>query len=364
MISQNYTVEVNPIDFSPTRVPRLSNPFPPIVQVKPRTTAELNAANPCIVGHAFSNETPHMDTWQVSYERQLAATLMAEVVYVGSRGHNLVWINNPNEVQPGPGTQASRRLIPALSNVSTIVQSESTNKSWYNSLQTKLLKRYSSGVQFLLSYTLSKSEDLAGSAASGGGAVGGPQSITLFEESRGPSGFDQRHRLVLSYVWDLPLGKDHKLASGSIGNALFGNWQFSGIATYASGRPFTVFLNTGVNNGASSWPDQIGDGRLDDPSVNLWFDINAFRAPTPNTYGNSPRGVLTAPPTKTVDISLARRFPIGDRIKLQFRAEAFNLFNTPQFGFPNANIGSATAGRITTTVGDNRQMQFALKLDF
>ena len=364
LISQNYTVEVNPIDFSPARVPRLSNPFPPIVQVKPRTTAELNAANPRIVGHAFSNETPHMDTWQVSYERQLAATLMAEVAYVGSRGHNLVWINNPNEVQPGPGTQASRRLIPALSNVSTIVQSESTNKSWYNSLQTKLLKRYSSGVQFLLSYTLSKSEDLAGSAASGGGAVGGPQSITLFEESRGPSGFDQRHRLVLSYVWDLPLGKDHKVASGSIGNALLGNWQFSGIATYASGRPFTVFLNTGVNNGASSWPDQIGEGRLDDPSVNLWFDINAFRAPTPNTYGNSPRGVLTAPPTKTVDISLARRFPIGDRVKLQFRAEAFNLLNTPQFGFPNANIGSATAGRITTTVGDNRQMQFALKLDF
>jgi len=365
LISQNYTVETNPTDFSPSRVPLLSNPFPPIVQVKPRTTAELNAANPRIVGHAFSNETPHMDTWQVSYERQLASTLMAEVAYVGSRGHNLVWINNPNEVQPGPGTQASRRLIQALSNVGTIVQSESTNKSWYNSLQTKLLKRYSSGVQFLLSYTLSQSEDLAGSAASGGGAVGGPQSITLFEQSRGPSGFDQRHRLVLSHVWDLPFGKDHTLASGTIGNALLGNWQFSGIATYSSGRPFTVFLNTGVNNGAPSWPDRIGDGRLDNPTVDLWFDTSAFRAPTPNTYGNSGRGVLNAPPTKTVDVSLARRFPImGDRFKLQFRADAFNLLNTPQFGFPNANIGAPTAGRIASTVGDNRQMQFALKLDF
>lgn len=365
LISQNYTVETNPTDFSPSRVPLLSNPFPPIVQVKPRTTAELNAANPRIVGHAFSNETPHMDTWQVSYERQLASTLMAEVAYVGSRGHNLVWINNPNEVQPGPGSQASRRLIPALSNVGTIVQSESTNKSWYNSLQTKLLKRYSSGVQFLLSYTLSKSEDLAGSAASGGGAVGGPQSITLFEKSRGPSGFDQKHRLVVSHVWDLPFGKNHKLASGTIGNALFSNWQFSGIATYSSGRPFTVFLNTGVNNGAPSWPDRIGDGRLDNPTVDLWFDTSAFKAPTPNTYGNSGRGVLNAPPTKTVDVSLARRFPImGDRFKLQFRADAFNLLNTPQFGFPNANIGSPTAGRIASTVGDNRQMQFALKLDF
>lgn len=75
--------------------------------------------------------------------------------------------------------------------------------------------------------------------------------------------------------------------------------------------------------------------------------------------------MLNAPPTRTVDVSLARRFPIlGDRVQLQFRAEAFNVLNTPQFGFPNASIGSPTAGRITSTVGDNRQMQFALRLDF
>jgi len=196
--------------------------------------------------------------------------------------------------------------------------------------------------------------------------VGGPQSVTLFDESRGPSGFDVKHRFVLSYVWDLPFGKGHSLADGTLGNALFGNWQFSGIVTLSTGRPFTVFLNTGVNNGAPSWPNRTGDGKLDDRGPDLWFDINDFAAPPANTYGNSGRGVLYAPGVKTFDVSLSRRFPIKGSTSVQFRVDSFNLFNTPQFGFPNQNIGSPTAGRITTLqdgIG-NRQLQFALKLDF
>ena len=190
-----------------------------------------------------------------------------------------------------------------------------------------------------------------------------PQSITLFDQSRGPSGFDVKHRFVLSYVWELPFGEGRRWAPGGLGKAVLGDWQFSGIVTLSTGRPFTVFLNTGVNNGATSWPNRIGDGRLDSPTPDQWFDVTAFVAPPPNTYGNSGRGILYGPGTRTLDLSLAKRIPIRN-FRLQFRADAFNLLNTPQFGFPNANIGSATAGRITTTVGDNRQMQFALKLDW
>jgi hypothetical protein len=365
-ISQNYSTETNPLDFSPSRVPRLQNPFPAVSPVKPGTTAELNAANPRVIGHGYSNETPHMESWQVSYERQITNSLMTEIAYAGSRGSNLIWAFNPNEVQPGLGSQASRRLIQPLSNLSNMTQFDPTNSSSFNSLQVKLVKRYSAGLQFLLSYTFGKSLDHAGAPASGGGAVGGPQSVTLFEQSRGPSGFDVKHRFVLSYVWDLPFGEGHKLASGGIGNALLGDWQFSGIVTLSTGRPFTVFLNTGVNNGAPSWPDRIGDGRLDNPTVDRWFDIDAFRAPTPNTYGSSGRGVLYAPGVQTLDASLTRRFQLKGRFRLQFRADAFNLLNTPQFGFPNANIGSPTAGRITSLQPDigNRQMQFSARLDF
>jgi hypothetical protein len=291
---------------------------------------------------------------------------MTEIAYAGSRGSNLIWAFNPNEVQPGLGSQASRRLIQPLSNLSNMTQFDPTNSSSFNSLQVKLVKRYAAGLQFLMSYTFGKSLDHAGAPASGGGAVGGPQSVTLFERSRGPSGFDVKHRFVLSYVWDLPFGEGHGLASRGIGKALFGDWQFSGIVTLSTGRPFTVFLNTGVNNGAPSWPDRIGDGRLDNPTVDRWFDVDAFRAPTPNTYGSSGRGVLYAPGVQTVDASLTRRFPLKGRFRLQFRVDAFNLLNTPQFGFPNASIGSPTAGRITSLQPDigNRQMQFSVKLDF
>ena len=362
-ISQNYSVETNPLDFSPSRVPRLSNPFPPIVPVKPQGTAALNAANPLVFGHAFSNETPHMDTWQVSYERQLTNTLMTEVAYAGSKGSNLIWVGNINEVQPGPGTQASRRLIQPLSNVVTINYFDTNNRSIYHGLQVKVNQRFSRGLQYLASYTFGKSLDYAGSPASGGGAVGGPQSVTLFEQSRGPSGFDVKHRFVLSWVWALPFGADHGLARSGLLKPILQDWQFGGIVTLSTGRPFTVFLNTGVNNGAPSWPDRIGDGRLDKPTVDLWFDPTAFAAPAPNNYGTSGRGVLYAPGTQTVDVTLSRTFPIN-RFRVQFRADAFNLFNTPQFGFPNQNIGSPTVGRITTTLGDNRSMQFALKLDF
>jgi hypothetical protein len=363
-ISQNYSVETNPLDYSPSRVPRLSNPFAPIQQIKPRTTAELNAANPRILGHGFENQTPSMQTWQVSYERQITQTLMGEIAFVGSKGSHLVVCFNPNEVQPGPGSQASRRLLQPLANMNNIVQCDPRNRSSYNSLQTKLLKRFSGGLQFLASYTFGKSLDYGPSAASGGGEVGGGQTVTRFDLWRGPSGFDVRHRFVLSYVWDLPFGENRRWATRGLGEAVFGNWQFSGIVTLATGRPFTVLLNTGVNNGAPSWPNRIGDGKLSDPSVNLWFDIADFVAPPPNTYGDSGRGILNAPGQKTVDVSLAKRIPLKSRVTLQLRADAFNLLNTPQFGFPNRNIGAPTAGRITTTVGDNRQMQFAAKVDW
>jgi hypothetical protein len=96
----------------------------------------------------------------------------------------------------------------------------------------------------------------------------------------------------------------------------------------------------------------------------MWFDPLAFEAPPPNTYGDSGRGVLYAPGTQTVDVSLSRTFALWKTLRLQFRADAFNLFNTPQFGFPNSAIGSPTAGRITTTIADNRSLQFAVKLDW
>ncbi len=174
-----------------------------------------------------------------------------------------------------------------------------------------------------------------------------------------------KHRAVLSYVWDLPWGSGRKwLNRGGPLAALLGDWQFSGITTFTTGRPFTVFLNTGVNNGAPSWPNRIGSGTLANPTVDQWFNTADFVAPPPNTYGSSGRGVLYAPGHTNFDASLAKRVPIKGSVKVQLRVDAFNLFNHPSFGFPNPNIGSPTAGKITTTLNDNRILQLAAKLEF
>jgi hypothetical protein len=344
----------------------ISRPFPTPVQFKPTTTAALNAVTPAptIIAHEFSNLTPYAQSYSLNIERALTRSVVLEVGYAGSRGIHIPVFFNVNEVQPGSGSLPSRRLIQPLNNIATLNIAQYRNSSSYNSLQTKLVKRFSGGSNFLFSYTFGRSLDYGGSPASGGGAVGGAQTYTNVKAGRGPSGYDVKHRAVFSSVYEVPFGKGKRWLSGGPLSFILGGWQTTGIVTATTGRPFTVFLQNGVNNGAPSWPNRIADGRLDNPTTDKWFDVNAFVAPSPNTFGNSSRGVLNAPGNFNVDGSLAKSFALTEKLRFQFRFEAYNLFNTPYFGFPNANIGSPTAGQIRTTLADNRSLQGALKIEF
>jgi hypothetical protein len=363
-ISQNVSHETNPLDFS--RVRTIADPFPPIVPVQPRTTAELIAANPRVSGHSFENETAYAEQWHLGIDRQLFASILLELEYVGSASKHLVLCYNPNEVQPGPGSQDSRRLLQAIANVNNMLQCDPRNRSTFHAGTLKLQKRFSNGVQFLVSYTYGKSLDYGSSAASGGGAVGNGQTITNMDAWHGPSGFDTRHRAVISYVYELPFGTGRRWMSepGGLLQGIVGGWQLSGITTLTTGRPFSVSLQTGVNNNAPSWPNRIGSGKLDDPTVDLWFNPADFVAPPPNTYGDAGRGILYAPGHVNFDASLAKRFAVAGGSNVEFRWDAFNVFNHPGFGFPNSAIGNPSAGRISTTIVDNRSMQFALKVTF
>ncbi|MDX2151818.1 MAG: carboxypeptidase regulatory-like domain-containing protein [Bryobacteraceae bacterium] len=338
----------------------IDNPFPAIAPVKPRTTAELVAANPRVLGHSFDNETPSMLTWNLNIQQQLGQTVLAEVAYAGSQGKHLPLALDFNPVTPGPASvpQIDRRLVRALGNHNPI-QIDPRNSSTYHGLMLKLDKRFSGGLQGMVSYTFSKNLDYGGSVASGAGAVGGPQHPLLLGQARGPSGFNVPHRLVSNFVWELP-GKGMKGPAGW----LIGGWQANGILTLSSGRPFTVFLQNSVTNGAGGWPDRIASGKLDDPKRELWYDPNAFRRPDSIRFGNAGRGILNAPGTRTFDGGFAKNFRVTESSRVQFRIEAFNLFNTPQWGFPNQNFDSPTAGQITSTVGDNRSVQMALRFDF
>ena len=365
VISQNVQHETNPLN-QMAGVRTIADPFPPIVPVKPTTTAELIAANPRVAGHSYENETAYAEQWHLGIDRQLFAALLLEVGYVGSASKHMVLCYNPNEVQPGPGSQNSRRLLQPISSVTNMLQCDPRNRSTFHAGTLKLQKRFSNGYQFLVSYTYGKSLDYGASAASGGGAVGGGQTITNMDAWKGPSGFDTRHRAVISYVYELPFGsgRAYMADSGAVMQGLVGGWQLSGITTLTTGRPFSVSLQAGVNNGAPSWPDRIGSGKLDDPTVDLWFNTADFVAPPQNTYGNAGRGILYGPGHVNFDTSLSKRFASGGGSTVEVRWDVFNLFNHPGFGFPNSAIGNPSAGRITNTIVDNRSMQFALKFNF
>src|SRR6476620_1505304 len=126
-ISQNVSFATNPTDFSTIRT--IDDPFPAIVQVKPRTTAELQAANPRVLGHSFENETPYAEQWHLGIERRVLAAMAVELTYAGSAGKHLVLCYNPNEVQPGIGTQESRRLIQPLNRLNNMLQCDPRNRS-------------------------------------------------------------------------------------------------------------------------------------------------------------------------------------------------------------------------------------------
>lgn len=355
-------IPVNPTNFS--SIPTINQPFPAVAPLQPITTAELNAANIGILGHSFQNQTPSMMTWNIDVQRQINSTLMAEVAYAGSHSIHLNYGWGPNEVQPGTGSTASRRLLQPIANISSYTQFDPRNSSLYNGLSAKLEKRLSSGLQFMGAYTYSKNLDYGGSAASGGGAVGNPQTVTNLTAGRGPSGFDVKHRFIANYLYELPFGKGKRLLNHGPLAWIAGGWALNGITTMQTGRPFSVSLATGVNNGAPSWPNRIGPGTLANPDRALWFNPADFAAPPSNTYGNVARGVLYGPSQVNQDLSFVKNNVIHERFAVQFRLDTFNLTNTPFFGFPNAAIGSPTVGQITSTNTDSRDLQLALKVTF
>ena len=119
-----------------------------------------------------------------------------------------------------------------------------------------------------------------------------------------------------------------------------------------------------MNTGGASRPNRVGDGSLDARTVSRWFDTSAFTSPPAFTYGDAGRNILDGPGRKNVDFSVFKDFRITEDTRVQFRAEFFNLTNTPQFDLPNATIGSGPAGTISSIIGIPRQIQFGLKVAF
>lgn len=367
----------------------INNPFPMgAVTLDPNalmTTAGVNNLHPAIVSHSLTNKTSSMQTWSLGIERQALGGVF-EIGYAGSHSVHIGYGYNPNEVQPGTTSTASRRLIQSLNNVSTWVQVDPINAGNYNSLQTKYTKRFSHGLTALMNYTYAKSLDYGGSVASGGGSAGNPQTITNLRAGYGASGFDVKHRFVSSVTYELPFGGGRAYLQHGVMSHVLGGFEFDAITTYSSGVPFTVTMNTNTANSSSQFPDRLGSGKIDHGTPDRFFDASycsdpngttttvlingssqtvpcAFRNPGVR-YGNSARSVLYGPSTKNWDVSLQRRIKLYRDKSLALKIDSFNVFNTPNFATPNSAAGSASFGKITGTILDNRDFQGSATLYF
>jgi hypothetical protein len=302
--------------------------------------------------------------WNFNIQRDLGWNSVLELAYIGSKGQRLTINNDVNFPVNDPDPTAPvapRRPFPFLN--SSITESTSLGRSTYNAFTAKFDKRFSEGVQFLASYTWGHALTDVGTTLSGGPGRRTPhQSLEYAHAS-----FDVRHRFVLSGLWELPVARN---TTGALG-AIAGGWQLNGVLQLQTGNYFNLGTNQAVCACGTTRPDVVpgkdpnaapSGGRTPDQ----WFDITAVTNPTPGTFGNLGNYSNIGPPSRTLDLSLFKDFRISERYRVQFRAESFNLTNTPQFNNPGSTQGqSGDFGVITSTrANSNRQHQLALRFMF
>ncbi len=332
----------------------------------PANTLGIRELNTSITEfRAWSSAFPQAYTYQWNLDLQHEfPLLLVEAGYTGTKGTQLPMGVDFNQPLPGAGSPASRRPIPGFTTISGQLPG---NNSTYHALLAKAEKRFSKGLGFLVSYTLSRVIDYGGEQLIGDLELRSFQNIRW---ERGLSRYDMRQRLVANYIWDLPFGSARRYGLGSpILNTILGNWQINGITTLHSGVPFTPTLGFSSANTGNNRPGRIRDGNLprDQRTLLRFFDVSSFQAAEAYNFGNAGRNILFGPGSVNFDVSLFKRVPVqllSDRGEIQFRVEAFNLLNTPQFGIPNARVDLQQGGSITSLNSPMRELQFGLKVIF
>jgi hypothetical protein len=310
-------------------------------------------------------KTPFLHQFNVTVQRAIGPSRSIEIGYVGSRGRHLLAGRDFN--QPAPSVQPfNLRPDPRFADILIL---ESRARSSYNAFQARLEQRSMAGLSMLAGYTLGKSEDDASSWFPSAGDPNFPQDSNNPGAEFGRSGFDVRQRLSVSLAYDLPFGRDAQ--PGSLASWLLADWQVNGIVTVQSGRPFTVALlqeldnsNTGRTNlgfGANDRPTVTGDPSVSDPTSQRWFNTAAFSLPAYGTFGNAGRNLLDGPGYRSVNVAIVKLARLNPRVRLQLRAEAYNLFNTVNYDQPDNYFGSPTFGQILSAQAP-RRVQFGARM--
>ncbi|HXN22898.1 MAG TPA: TonB-dependent receptor [Candidatus Dormibacteraeota bacterium] len=356
-----------------------TSPFPAPL-IPPSTTAF--APNLLVVSWDPSHkyQAPTLYNWNLAIEHQLPSNTLVRAAYVASHGSHLKESLNLNPSPVSGGTPRLNALNPSVnkSAFGSVTQNSQDVNSSYHSLQLSAEKRMSRGLTILGNYSYSKSID---TLPNGGGVadIGADTPSTRpwddplrHQFDRGPSDFDHTHRFVVSYVWQLPALLD---TNGFVRGVL-GSWQLSGLVSAQTGRPLTILSgknNSGTGIGqdrASLVGAPYGPGACvgNTKPCKEWLNPAAFQLNPANTFGNVGKGSLRFPGFYSWDMGLSKHFTFTERVKLQFRAEFFNVFNRVNFDETSIgnfqNLSSSSNFGALQTAGDPRIGQLALKIMF
>jgi carboxypeptidase family protein len=334
----------------------------------------LNLAAPTgvsVIADLPTNLTPMVSQWNLQLQRAVGANQSISVAYVGAHGAHLT--RNYNANQQLFDSPSGTVLFP---NLSTITVQDNRGKSDYDALQAQYERRFSQGLQFLGAFTWSKTID----DACGSIDTCQPQLYTDYKIERGVSNQDQPYRLVLSALYELPFGKGKRWANNISRplNYVIGGWQMNGIYTLQAGQPFSVTVDgspsstrADINGKASINPGNLTD-YVNETFATGGVPIGPFTIPAStggifDAPGTSGRDILRGPGSSNLDFALFKNLAVTERLNAQFRAQAYNISNTPHFANPNGDLsqGPNQFGHITSTIPFTyRQVELGLRFTF
>jgi hypothetical protein len=359
---------ISSIQLSNINNPSSANPFPGYtIQNLPPVAALPSAAPKSIQGYyADPNwKDAYSMQWNFGLQHQLTDSTVVSANYVGSGSRRLDVGGEYNVATvPGPGDYTLRQPFPQFSPTEW---DRSIGNSSYNSLQLQLNRRFSKGLAGTVAYTWSKSIDVgcSGFFNSEGCSV---QQVYNLRQDRSVSAFNIPHAFAVSWNYELPVGKNKALSTRNRAvDYLVGGWQWNGIVQLRSGIPYSITVPSDVANiGWTGYAraNLVGDPAIANPTTRTWFNTAAFATPSLYTYGNLGRNTMRTQFMHQFDMSLFRDFPIRERLKVEFRGEAMNVFNNVVYGQPGSSVGQPGFGQITSTAIDPRTLQLSAKIIF
>jgi hypothetical protein len=315
--------------------------------------------------------------WNLGIQREMTNSLMLSIGYVGSNSDRLsaggLWNLSP---VAGPGTAAEVRARRPFPWAGTTGMMDSRGSSNYHALAIQAEKRYSKGLQFLVSYTWSKTMENGGSGLFGsneGGAGGASQVQNYNDLSRnwGVAAYDITNYLSAAIQYAFPAGRGKQFLNKGPLSYILGDWQANTITQLRSGQPYNLVAPGDPANLGNDWaaytycrPNQVSDWHVANPSAAQYFNQAAFAIPV-YSFGNVGQNSMRSAPVYNVDFSLFKGIRLKENLQLEFRAEAYNIFNIQNLNVPGVSMASPSSfGKVSSTVLPPRQIQLGMKLVF